>query len=747
MKYALASTTLFLVFLALGIAVEWGGQILDGASAHVAEASPAPALPPGELPAQRYAAVAAAFRAHDLDAAGELLRTLSADDVASAGDRQLLLGLAAWSFGEAGPARRDLEACDDTAGPLGDWRLLALAELAADAGDDAAALDRWVELVDDFPGSPLRPQAIVAAARLYRERGDSARALELVDLARQEDIAGAARVDLEELAWHLGGQLDDEDARRDAARRLLVYSPWKASSLGVPKLFRGGDGQIHWPEVLTPAELTERAASFLELDQPAAALSTLADVAPGLRDVHWALVAADAHVALHQGAEALALLERAPASAAADRAAVEWRRALATADLATARGGGKGLPTAERRRMRARSIGHLEKVVELDGDRDLTLSALRRLYVALDGDFDRQVAVLRQLRQLDTVDRTGVRPLWEKGWNEYGAGNYTAAVAYWTVLSEVYPGDRDTPRGEYWKARALENLGQERRARRLYEGLVAATDTNDLYRTQAMARLGVPSPQEQPATLVRQPRGWQIDGRLRRAKLLADLGLDELARREATTVREVHPETSARDAKALEGLMLARDGQRRRGVVLLRQAFPALGGPAQANVPDEILRAYYPFDYEATIREEARAAGVPASLVAGIIRQESAFDPRATSPVGARGLMQVMPATAREMAQKLGEPYSPARLYDPDYSIRLGSNYIARVLDMFDGNVELALAGYNGGPNRIQRLWNDRPDGAELDDFLENLTIDESRNYVKRILVLADSYRQLYPSS
>ena len=131
--------------------------------------------------------------------------------------------------------------------------------------------------------------------------------------------------------------------------------------------------------------------------------------------------------------------------------------------------------------------------------------------------------------------------------------------------------------------------------------------------------------------------------------------------------------------------------------------------------------------------------------MAGIIRQESAFDPRATSHVGARGLMQLMPPTAREVAESLGHRYHPDELYDPQFSILLGSTYFSRVLKMFDGNVELALAGYNGGPNRIRRLWEERDEGTGVDDFFETLNIDESRNYVKRILVLADSYRRLYP--
>ena len=94
----------------------------------------------------------------------------------------------------------------------------------------------------------------------------------------------------------------------------------------------------------------------------------------------------------------------------------------------------------------------------------------------------------------------------------------------------------------------------------------------------------------------------------------------------------------------------------------------------------------------------------------------------------------------------MGVSYTPDGLYDPATSVRLGSAYFRELLDRFDGNVELALASYNGGPNRIQRLWTEKGPDAQLADFVETLDLDESRNYVKRILVLADSYRQLYPS-
>ncbi|HUO86755.1 MAG TPA: transglycosylase SLT domain-containing protein [Thermoanaerobaculia bacterium] len=744
LPYALAVIALFFCFVTAGIFVEWGGAALAG---HRLSPSALLAADEGPLPAERYAEIAAAFRDSDLERAEALLADLSPDERATTGDAKLLLGLAAYSHDEREAAAEYLSAADATGGLLGDWHLWTLAEIAAAEGDDEAALTHYTGLIDSFPSSPLRPAALVAAVRLYRDAGQAPQALALVELARREQIAGKARVELEELAWRLGGKLKDDDVRRQAARRLLAYSPWKATALGVTRHFSGKGGAEDWRDLLTPAERIERARSFLSLGQASAGVKALAVVDDADRDLDWHLVQADALVRLHDGRKALAVLDAAPTVSARDRAAVEWHRALATADLATARGGAKGLPAAERQRMREASMRHLSRVAELGDDTDLAVRALRRLYADLDEDgFGRQKAVLQELRRFDPTDRTGADPLWEKGWTDYRDGNFTGAIAYWTELAELYPDDRQAHRGRYWKARAFEDLGDRRRASNLYEELVASSDTNDFYRTQAMARLGAKPQLAELATAAMTPnRAWEIDPLLSRAKVLTDLGLDALAQREMDFVSETNPGVARRDALALEALMTIRGGKSRAGIAELKRAFPELGGAAQGDIPTEILRAYYPFLYEDTIRAEAGQAGLPAHLVAGIVRQESVFDSRATSPVGARGLMQVMPATGREVAGNLGMPYSVTRLYDPQYSVRLGSTYFAQVLGMFDGNVELALAGYNGGPYRIQRLWKEKGTEARLDDFFETLPIDESRNYVKRILVWADSYRQLYP--
>ena len=154
---------------------------------------------------------------------------------------------------------------------------------------------------------------------------------------------------------------------------------------------------------------------------------------------------------------------------------------------------------------------------------------------------------------------------------------------------------------------------------------------------------------------------------------------------------------------------------------------------------------YYPLDFHDIVRQSARDARIPPTLLFAMIRQESAFDVSARSWAGARGLMQVMPATARELAQRLGLPYSVDRLNDPAYSVKLGSSYFRQVLDMFDGEIELALAGYNAGPYRIRKLVRNAGSTIELDRFMEGLPIEESKTYVRRVVLFSNSYASLYP--
>ncbi len=143
---------------------------------------------------------------------------------------------------------------------------------------------------------------------------------------------------------------------------------------------------------------------------------------------------------------------------------------------------------------------------------------------------------------------------------------------------------------------------------------------------------------------------------------------------------------------------------------------------------------------------------VERALVLAVMRQESEFYPKARSPVGALGLMQLMPATAKQTARRQGLPYDRKRLTnDPNYNIRLGQAYLAELLDRYGGSYVLALAAYNAGPARVER-WMTQfgdPQHSAIDpvQWIERIPFQETRNYVQRILESLVVYREIEPAS
>jgi soluble lytic murein transglycosylase len=137
------------------------------------------------------------------------------------------------------------------------------------------------------------------------------------------------------------------------------------------------------------------------------------------------------------------------------------------------------------------------------------------------------------------------------------------------------------------------------------------------------------------------------------------------------------------------------------------------------------------------------------TMVHAIARQESQFDRQIVSHAGARGLMQLMPGTAREQAGKLGLGYDPGSLNDPSYNIMLGSSYFQRMLDYYGGSYPLAVAAYNAGPGNVNR-WiaangDPRMPGADMLRWIEQIPLFETRNYVQRVLENAVVYEAMNP--
>ena len=150
----------------------------------------------------------------------------------------------------------------------------------------------------------------------------------------------------------------------------------------------------------------------------------------------------------------------------------------------------------------------------------------------------------------------------------------------------------------------------------------------------------------------------------------------------------------------------------------------------------------YPLFYEELIVRYSEAHDLDPFLVKGVIQAESSFRAEVTSPMGARGLMQIMPRTGEWLAELMGISFEPDDLFNPAYNIRMGTFYLRRLINYF-GHQDTALAAYNAGMGNV-RSWLENEDYSHDGETLHTIPFTETRNYVQRVNRYMEIYRELY---
>ncbi len=153
----------------------------------------------------------------------------------------------------------------------------------------------------------------------------------------------------------------------------------------------------------------------------------------------------------------------------------------------------------------------------------------------------------------------------------------------------------------------------------------------------------------------------------------------------------------------------------------------------------------HPQSYMSYVRQYAYEYNIPEPVILAVIKVESDFDVRAESSMGAIGLMQMMPATFEDLTSDsfLGEHLDVSELYNPDVSIKYGVYYLNFLYEMFDRNLDTALAAYNAGPGNVKK-WLANPEYSDGNGNLTNIPFTETRNYVSKVNNEIDTYRKLY---
>ena len=365
-------------------------------------------------------------------------------------------------------------------------------------------------------------------------------------------------------------------------------------------------------------------------------------------------------------------------------------------------------------------------------------------YYILKNDDAMAAKAFDQIFEKFPTGQRAERAAWKSGWWAYKNAEYAATVRTFEAAAASFPRSDYRPLFLYWSARSHGKLGAgadaESRLRLVvtdygnsYYGRLAGRHLSRSAQT-ALAADAVPATRQSAAARPAEPANAAVI-RLLLASGLYDDALNEL--RYAQRTGGSSPIVDATIAWAYY-----RKGELRRAITLMRRAYPQHLTADQA-LPKEILQVIFPLTYWDLIRKHAAARNLDPYLVAALIGQESTFDAEVRSVANAWGLMQIVPATGRQLARSLGiRRFTTSMLTNPETNIRLGTLYFSRLVQQFGGTY-YALASYNAGENRVVRWKAERP-GLDEDEFIDDIPFPETQNYVKRILGTAEDYRQLY---
>jgi soluble lytic murein transglycosylase len=535
---------------------------------------------------------------------------------------------------------------------------------------------------------------------LYLAHGDSARAIHMMDSAGQtlEAARIAADINEGELARRLayrGVEGDDRTAAMAAADLVIRRFP--------------------------PATRDENVAVARQLNRfgrRTQAASLLEDaIAAGDSSPETLLLLGSALEGSRRRVAALTVYERAASGEGTVAQTAEFRRARALLRL-------------RRRNAAVRALSAFAQRYPEHA------SAPLALYLAADvrddaGRVSEAERLFRMIEDTWPLHRYASRARFRRASRALRRGDRDAAMELYRREAEL--GGREAAPARFQTARILEQRGDSAAALREWEAL-AREDSLGYYGTVAREAGGLPLPDFGPAPDV-QPAP-QVAEALAVLDLLDAAGFSREAQLHVEELADVDGREAPELMDVAEGL-IAR-GRTREAIRLGWR----ITSDVTLNHP-RVVRIIFPWPNRRLVEREAREFGLDPFLVVGLIRQESAFDPDATSRAGARGLMQLMPTTADELARRLGVDWSDDLLGVADANMHLGVAHLSALLRHYDGRVIPTLAAYNAGGTPVAR-WLRFPEAKDPFLFVERIPYAETRGYVRTVLRNRAIYEALY---
>lgn len=676
--------------------------------------------------------------AKDYDGASlRLLELRSQADFTKASEARFLLGVVLFrqqrwkeAVGELEPAAAELPL-------LADYALYLAASAYQNLDLKPEALAAFSRLLEEQPDSLLVEQAERGRGRLYVGLGQFPQAeLSYRDyLARTPEPSGRreAILALADVSLKQGNRGDAEGLLRQ------LWFKWPESR----EATQAGDLLASMPEAspFTREEQFERALTLYRGGYYAKAIAAFSPFLEGGRPFasRARLFTGISHFQLRDYRQAIALLSPLSNEASPLRAeALYWI--------------GRSYGRLDEREKAIVTFARLGKAYPGSpwADDSFYLAALNYYE---DGKPKLAIEALSQLLRYHPTSAFAEVSLWTRAWINYRQAALSRALEDLRRLEHsTSSNSRFRVQALYWRGRVLEQLGREREAAAAYRALRATFGDEYYYLEQARLRLDrlarsapVPATGGSLKTLDRPPREpipSVGSPRAAKAKLLKELNLREEAAEEYWTLIQRDVDDPSLLYEACSAFVEL--GRIEKSLWIAKRLLRPLY--LQSRPAEPVPRYWdflYPLGYWELVKEQSTRYALDPYLVVALIREESAFGERAVSRAGAVGLMQLLPRTADQIVNASGATGESVNLESPAANIKLGTRYLAKMLEEFKGNWVLSLASYNAGPHHVRR-WMETRGHRSDDEFIEEIPFLETQQYVKRVLGSYYRYRAQY---
>ena len=675
----------------------------------------------------------------------------SARDRETRGEAYLALGYREYQADDYSAAMDHLARAAATGFPLGDYATYYRASAASLADEPSIAAQTLADFSTRFPTSALRVEAtrLLAWSLIGERRPSDALAV----LGSGTDVAKHPPLQL--LLAQAREDLGDLKGAVEAYQDIYYRSPTAPEAGVANAALQRLEGKMAGSYPPPSEEMRARRGRILEDDgRWQAALSEyqalLRDDPASASAAAWRLGRDRCWAHLGRASEA-----------AADLAAPGWPQGEIDAER-----GLLALRVAEGNHDEPAATTEIDRLAKLYPQSPSYAAALNSIafFYTRQEEWGRSAVYNARLANSFPDSDLAPRALWESAWAAYVAGEREGSEKEFLEYLGRYPESFRVPAGLYWVGRLEEVQGRLANARAIY-ALLARMFRSDYYGVQAAKRAGdarivnaavmkaalPPAIETVRSKAAAVPEYGLVCGRQaaadeRRGLILAALGLDDLAQHELRARLQAAGDgpDSARIKLALA--RVERDGKRYDvATYYAKRAVPGYTEYDFSALPADLWTLLYPEEFWTLVRRYTALNHLDPYLVMALIRQESGFNSKAVSGPGARGLMQLLPPTARTLAggsRRSRHRRAAGNLLNPTYNLRAGCSYLAQIIREFNGNLEQALAAYNAGPDRVHE-WLNGHTYSEDAEFVESIPFPETRAYVETVLRDAAVYRRL----